>query len=358
MSPSSSPSPTLLGRDRIQAQWSLKGRYYVVTGGTNGIGLAVVKALLAHDASGVLFCSRSYNDKVADLLKELQESYASSKDDSGGDVIIRHVACDVSTKEGRTKLVDEARQVFPEGKVHGLVNNVGTNIRKDMLQQTPEEYETMRNTNQDAPYFLCRGFFPLLSKAAATGDGSSSISPPTIVNVSSAAGVQSSGTGAAYGLTKAALNHLTRILACEWASKKTLALAPATEADVDSATTGTKRDADGNEIASGSDPTAAAAAAAGRTGTSSTSSTSVTIRVNAVTPWMTMTPMLEEAVKSNPSQLSKVYDRTPMHRLARPEEIANPVVFLCLPASSYITGQVVGVDGGLTAQGFDGPCVT
>mmetsp|Transcript_22395 Transcript_22395/g.52793 ORF Transcript_22395/g.52793 Transcript_22395/m.52793 type:complete len:352 (+) Transcript_22395:229-1284(+) len=351
MSPSSSPSPTLLGRDRIQAQWSLKGRYYVVTGGTNGIGLAVVKALLAHDASGVLFCSRSYNDKVADLLKELQESYASSNDDSEGAVIIRHVACDVSTKEGRTKLVDEARKVFPEGKVHGLVNNVGTNIRKDMLQQTPEEYETMRSTNQDAPYFLCRDFFPLLSKAAAA---EASISPPTIVNVSSAAGVQSSGTGAAYGLTKAALNHLTRILACEWASKKTLS--PTTEADVDSATTGTKRDADGNEIASGSDQAAAAAAAGAAP--PATSTTPVTIRVNTVTPWMTMTPMLEEAVKSNPSQLSKVYDWTPMHRLARPEEIANPVVFLCLPASSYITGQVVGVDGGLTAQGFDGPCVT
>ena len=115
---------------------------------------------------------------------------------------------------------------------------------------------------------------------------------------------------------------------------------------MDSATTGTKRDADGNEIASGSGPAA------------STTPPSVTIRVNAVTPWMTMTPMLEEAVKANPSQLSKVYDWTPMHRLAQPEEIANPVVFLCLPASSYITGQVVGVDGGLTAQGFDGPCVT
>jgi Tropinone reductase 1 len=82
------------------------------------------------------------------------------------------------------------------------------------------------------------------------------------------------------------------------------------------------------------------------------------IRVNAVTPWMAMTPMLEDAVKRNPSQLDKVEAWTPMHRLATAEEVANPIVFLCLPASGYITGQCIGVDGGLTAQGFDGPCVT
>lgn len=71
-----------------------------------------------------------------------------------------------------------------------------------------------------------------------------------------------------------------------------------------------------------------------------------------------MTPMLEEAVKNNPSQLDKVCAWTPMHRLADADEVAAPIVFLCMPASSYITGQVLGCDGGLTAQGFDGPCVT
>ena len=68
-----------------------------------------------------------------------------------------------------------------------------------------------------------------------------------------------------------------------------------------------------------------------------------------------MTPMLKEAVAKNPSQLDKVEAWTPMGRLASAEEVADPVVFLCLPASSYITGQVLGIDGGLTAQGFNGP---
>lgn len=123
-------------------------------------------------------------------------------------------------------------------------------------------------TNIDSAYFLSRMFSDLFDPRGAT-----------IVNVSSAAGVQSSGTGAAYGLSKAALNHFTKILACEWAARN--------------------------------------------------------IRVNAVTPWMTMTPMLEEAVKKDPTQLDKVTQWTPMHRLAQAEEIARPILFLCLPASSY-----------------------
>jgi Tropinone reductase 1 len=195
----------------------------------------------------------------------------------------------VSTSEGRDTLYQAAKDVFGK-ELHGLINNVGTNIRKTIAEQTEDEYRKMMTTNVESAYFLCRLFSDLFSKGA------------TIVNVSSAAGVQSSGTGAVYGMSKAALNHFTRILACEWASRD--------------------------------------------------------IRVNGVSPWMTMTPMLEDAVKKNPSQLDKVKAWTPMHRLAAPEEIAGPIVFLCLPASSYVTGQILGVDGGLTAQGFDGPCVT
>ena len=68
--------------------------------------------------------------------------------------------------------------------------------------------------------------------------------------------------------------------------------------------------------------------------------------------------MLEAAVKANPSALDKVKAWTPMRRLADTKEIAAPILFLCMPASSYITGQCLAIDGGLTAQGFDGPCVT
>lgn len=238
-----------------------------------------MRALLTHGAAGVLFCSR---DNVHDLLTELRDEFSKAS--------VAHVVCDLSTNEGREILVERAKNIFP-GSLHGLVNNVGLNIRKTVLDQSEEDYHNIMKTNVDAAFFLCRMFRDLFVKDGAT-----------IVNVSSAAGVQSSGTGAAYGMSKAALNHFTRCLACEWAAHN--------------------------------------------------------IRVNAVTPWMTMTPMLEDAVKKNPTQLDKVKEWTPMHRLATAEEVAAPIIFFCLGASSYITGQCLGVDGGLTAQGFDGPCVT
>jgi len=259
--------------------WTLKNKNFVVTGGSKGIGQAVGRAILEHEAVGLIICSRG---GAEDVVSSLKKGFPSAR--------IAHVQCDIATPGGRSLLVEATKKAFPS--LHGLVNNVGVNIRKPILEQSADEYNTILRTNVDSCYFLCKDFFPLFEKS---GQGS------TIVNVSSAAGIQSSGTGCAYGISKAALNHLTRILACEWAARK--------------------------------------------------------IRVNAVCPWMTMTPMLEEAVKENPDQLKKVKQWTPMNRLADAKEIAAPIVFLCLPASSYITGQVLAVDGGLSCQGFDGPCV-
>ena len=81
------------------------------------------------------------------------------------------------------------------------------------------------------------------------------------------------------------------------------------------------------------------------------------IRVNCVCPWMARTPLLEAAVAKDPSQLDEVTEATPLGRLGEPADTAGAVAFLCMPASAYITGQVLAVDGGLAAQGFRGPCV-
>jgi len=205
------------------------------------------------------------------------------------------VGCDVSTEDGRGKLI-AAVTACCDGSLDGLVNNVGVNVRKDIVEQTAEEYNLMMRTNVDAAYFLCKGLKTNLAKAAEKRGNSA------VVNVTSAAGVGSTGTGAVYGMAKAALIQLSKILACEWAK--------------------------------------------------------LNIRVNSVAPWMTMTPMLQDAVKDNPSQLDKVKDWTPMHRLPTVDEVAGPIAFFLMPVSQYVTGQLISVDGGLSAQAFDGPVVT
>ena len=81
------------------------------------------------------------------------------------------------------------------------------------------------------------------------------------------------------------------------------------------------------------------------------------IRVNCVAPWMTMTPLLNQAIAGDESQLDAPIAATPLGRLGSPEDTAGAVCFLCMPAARYVTGQVLCVDGGLVAQGFRGPCV-
>jgi tropinone reductase I len=116
-----------------------------------------------------------------------------------------------------------------------------------------------------------------------------------IVNIGSVSGAIHVRTGAVYGMNKAALHQLTRNLACEWA-------------------------ADG-------------------------------IRVNAVLPWYIRTRRTSEAL-ADPDYYDEVIASTPMARVGAPEEVAAVVAFLCLPASSYVTGECIAVDGGFLHHGF------
>jgi len=75
------------------------------------------------------------------------------------------------------------------------------------------------------------------------------------------------------------------------------------------------------------------------------------IRVNTVSPWYTRTP-LAAPVLADPAKLAAIVARTPMGRVAEPREVATAVAFLAMPVASYITGQDLLVDGGMSIQGL------
>merc|ERR1711924_46209 len=121
------------------------------------------------------------------------------------------VVCDIATSEGRKTLVEAVDKHF-DSSLDILVNNVGTNRRKPIGEVTDEDYSTIMRTNVDSMFFLTKDLEPFLRRGKG-GNGAKG----SVVNVASAAGIRSSGTGTVYALSKGAMVQFTRALACEWA---------------------------------------------------------------------------------------------------------------------------------------------
>ncbi|KAA8549319.1 hypothetical protein F0562_001003 [Nyssa sinensis] len=176
------------------SRWSLKGMTALVTGGTKGIGHAVVEELAGLGAI-VHTCSRNE--------AELHECLQNWKEKG---FVVTGSVCDVSLRAQREKLMEAVSSIF-NGKLNILVNNAGTVIWKPTVEITAEEFSTIMSTNFESAYHLSQLAHPLLK---AQGGGS-------IVFMSSVAGLMSVNYISVYAATKGAMNQLTKNLACEWA---------------------------------------------------------------------------------------------------------------------------------------------
>ena len=257
----------------ISSRWRLDGQTALITGASAGIGLAIARELLGFGAD-LLMVARD-----PDMLERVRNELA----DEFPDRELHGLAADVADDEERRAVLDWVED-HADG-LHLLINNAGGNVTRAAIDYTEDDWRGIFETNLFSAFELSRYAHPLLARHAASA----------IVNVGSVAGLVHVRSGAPYGMTKAALDQMTRNLACEWAE-------------------------DG-------------------------------IRVNAVAPWYIRTRRTSGPL-SDPDYYDRVIERTPMGRIGEPEEVAAAVAFLCLPASSYVTGECIAVDGGFTGYGF------
>lgn len=244
------------------SHWNLKGKKALITGGTKGIGKAIVDEFV---------------DLGADVLAVARRIDPGAKNSRA-----EYLEGDVTDPTFRQQLLYEVNSRW--GLLHVLVNNVGTNVRKKFVEYTEEEYRQLFETNLFAMMALTQGAAELLRKS---GNGS-------VINIASVAGSIDVQSGPPYGMTKASIIQFGRHLAAEWAP---------------------------------------------------------TIRINTVSPWYIQTP-LTDPVLSQPDRLEKILARTPMGRVGQPHEVAGITAFLAMDQSSYITGQNIIVDGGMTSKGL------
>ena len=249
----------------------LDGKVAILTGAGRGIGAASAIAL-AECGANVVIASRTQAD-----LDEVAAKVAKT-----GQRAVT-VAGDLADLDVMRSLVTRAREEF--GRLDVVVNNVGGAIPLPVFDTSPEYLEEAFHFNVTTAHALNLVAVPLMLE---NGGGS-------IVNISSVMGRVAGRGYSAYGATKAALSHYTRLVSKDLAPR---------------------------------------------------------IRVNAIAAGSTATSALE-IVTSTPELKSMMEGLTPLHRIADPEEIAAGVLYLASDAGAFLTGKVLEIDGGTDIPSLD-----
>jgi 7-alpha-hydroxysteroid dehydrogenase len=251
------------------SDFRLDNHVAIITGAGRGIGAGIALAYAQAGADVVLVARtpEQLNGVAAQIRATGQRAIT--------------VACDVRDLTQAPVIVEQA--VSGLGGLDVVVNNAGGAAPRAFLDTTAAELETAFHLNVTAAFELVKHAAPLL---LSSGSGS-------VVNISSAMDRMVGRGLLVYGTVKAALSHMTRLLAADLAPR---------------------------------------------------------VRVNAIAPGVVDTEGLQAALSGEIRE--QVSAATPLHRLASVDDVASAAVWLASPAASYITGKVIELDGGAEVPAF------
>ncbi len=249
--------------------FDLKGKTAVVTGGSRGIGEMIAEGFVS---SGV----KTYiSSRKADACNATAERLSAH-----GECI--SIPADLSTLDGVNSLVEALKA--QESRIDILVNNAGATWGA-AIEEFPEGgWDKIMDINVKGPFFLTQALLPMLEASASEDD------PARIINVGSVDGINVNRLPTfSYGPSKAAVHHLTRVLAAHLADRN--------------------------------------------------------ITVNAIAPGPFPSKMMAATLEQFGEQIRK---GVPLKRIGEPGDMAGAAIYLASRASNYVTGIVIPVDGGIT----------
>ena len=247
--------------------FSIKGKVALVTGGSRGIGAMIARGFV--EAGAKVYISARKQAACDETARELSEI---------GECI--SIAADLSTGAGCQKLADEFRA--REQRLNVLVNNAGANWGAPLSEFPEAGWDKVMDTNVKGIFYLTQQLLPPLEAAAHPGD------PARVINIGSIDGIQIPFVeNYAYSASKAAVHHLTRVLAVRLGPRG--------------------------------------------------------VTVNAVAPGFFPSKMTEWLIDNYEKEL---IERCPLKRNGEPADMAGVAIYLASRAAAYVNGAIITVDGG------------
>ena len=256
--------------DALHRLFSLDGKTAVVTGGGQGIGRMIAQGLV--EAGATVYIASRKLDQCEQTARELSEYGA-----------CHALAADISTEDGCRSLV--AAYLEREPSLSILVNNSGANWGAPFAEYPDAAWDRVMNLNVRGAFTLTKLLTPALSAAGSADD------PSRVINIGSIHGLhvpEQSLEVYAYAASKAAIHHLTPVLAKR--------LGP------------------------------------------------LHITVNALAPGPFESRMMKQTLERMGDQLASM---SPLSRIGRGDDIGGAAIFLASRAGSYVTGSVIAIDGGI-----------